>query len=81
MQPRAIIASVLFASLSGLIFSIHAAESGALQFVQPDLQLGALTNGQVVSITFDADKSLGRGRQNCQRGHLLSLHLGAKVAG
>ena len=53
MQPRAIIASVLFASLSGLIFSIHAAESGALQFVRPDLQLGALTNGQVVSITFE----------------------------
>ena len=53
MQPRAIITSVLFASLSGLIFTIHAAEAGALQFVQPDLQLGALTNGQVVSITFE----------------------------
>jgi len=52
MQPRAIIASVLFASLSGLIFSIHAAEAGALQFVQPDLEMGALTNGQDVSMTF-----------------------------
>ncbi len=44
MKPRAIIASVLFASFGGWIFSIHGAEAGALQFTRPVLQLGTLTN-------------------------------------
>jgi len=52
MKSRAIIASVLFASFGGFLFSIHAAETGALQFINPDLQLGALTNGQNVPVTF-----------------------------
>jgi beta-xylosidase len=50
MKSRAIAAAVFLASLGG--FSVHAAETNALQFVNPDLQLGALTNGQEVSVTF-----------------------------
>jgi beta-xylosidase len=52
VQRSAIIASALFASLGAVIFNVRAAETGALQFVQPDLPLGALTNGQEVSVTF-----------------------------
>ena len=50
MKSRAIATVVLLASLGG--FNVHAAETNVLQFVNPDLQLGALTNGQEVSVTF-----------------------------
>ncbi len=53
MKSRAKSAVFFFISLAGLILSVHAAETGALQFVRPDLQLGALTNGQDVSMTFE----------------------------
>jgi beta-xylosidase len=52
MKRCAIFAAILFASLGGFISIGHAANAGALQFVDPDLQLGALTNGQDVSMTF-----------------------------
>ena len=52
MKLRAITAAVFLASLGGFSFNIRAAETGALQFVQADLQLGALTNGQDVTMTF-----------------------------
>jgi hypothetical protein len=52
MHHRVIIATILFAGLGGLLSSAHAAEARALQFVQQDLQLGMLTNGQDVSMTF-----------------------------
>jgi len=52
MKLRAITAAVFLASLGGFSFNVRAAETGALQFVQADLQLGALTNGQDVTMTF-----------------------------
>lgn len=52
MKLRAIIATVLFTGLAGLVFSIHAAETNALEFVQPELDLGTITNGQTVSVSF-----------------------------
>src|ERR1035438_10930639 len=52
MKRCAIIAFIIFASLGGFISIIQAADAGALQFMDPDLQLGALTNGQDVSMTF-----------------------------
>ena len=52
MKPRAIAAAVFFASFGALIFGVHAAETDALQFVNPDLHLGAITNDQDVSVTF-----------------------------
>jgi len=52
MKFRATIASILFAGLGGSLFNVRAVETGALQFISSDLQLGALTNGQNVSMTF-----------------------------
>jgi len=52
MKLRAIVATVLFASLAGLAFSVHAAETNALEFVQPELDLGTVTNGQTVTVSF-----------------------------
>jgi arabinan endo-1,5-alpha-L-arabinosidase len=52
MKPCAVIAAIIFAGLGGLTFSVHGAETNALQFINPDLQLGALTNGQDVPVTF-----------------------------
>ena len=55
MKPRVIIAAILLAGWGGWISNIHGAETepGALQFMQPVLQLGTLTNGQTVSMTFE----------------------------
>jgi beta-xylosidase len=50
MKSRVIAAAVFLASLGG--FNVHAAETNALRFVNPDLQLGALTNGQDVTVAF-----------------------------
>jgi beta-xylosidase len=52
MKPWAIAAAIVFATCGGFISIVYAAEADALQFVQPDMQLGALTNGQDVSVTF-----------------------------
>ncbi len=52
MQSRAMAGAIFFASLGGFIFNVHAADAAALQFVNSDLQLGVLTNGQDVSMTF-----------------------------
>ena len=52
MKPRAIIAAVLFAGVANLVCTIHAAETNALEFVQPELDLGTVTNGQTVSVSF-----------------------------
>ena len=52
MKLRAIIAIVLFASLATLVFSSRAVETNALEFVQPELDLGTVTNGQIVSVSF-----------------------------
>ena len=52
MKLRAIIAIVLFASLAALVFSSRAAETNALEFVQRELDLGTVTNGQTVSVSF-----------------------------
>jgi hypothetical protein len=46
-------AIIVCTCLGSLIFKVHAAETNALQFVNPELQLGALTNGQDVSMTFN----------------------------
>ena len=52
MNRRAILAAAFFAGVGGLFSGIHAAEPDALQFINPDLPLGALTNGQDVSMIF-----------------------------
>ena len=52
MNRRAILAAAFFAGVGGLFSGIHAAEPDALQFMNPDLPLGALTNGQDVSMIF-----------------------------
>jgi beta-xylosidase len=52
MKLCPLIAAVLFASLDGSLFRVPAAEAGALQLVPPDWQLGVLTNGQNVAVTF-----------------------------
>ena len=52
MKLRAILAAALFAILAGLVFSSRAAETNALEFVQPELDLGTITNGQIVSVSF-----------------------------
>ena len=52
MKSCAIAGASFFAGLGGFILNVHAADAGALQFVNSDLQLGALTNGQDVDVTF-----------------------------
>src|ERR1017187_7578980 len=52
MEPRTIIAFIVCACFGASILNIHGVEAGAVEFVNSDLQLGALTNGQIVSVTF-----------------------------
>jgi hypothetical protein len=52
MKLSAILATALFTGLAGMVYSSRAAETNALEFVQPELDLGTVTNGQIVSVSF-----------------------------
>jgi arabinan endo-1,5-alpha-L-arabinosidase len=52
MKLRLATAFVIFACLGVLTCGVHGAETNVLQFINPDLQLGALTNDQDVPVTF-----------------------------
>jgi hypothetical protein len=52
VKLRATIASVLSAGFGTLIFSVHGAGVEALQFVNPDLQIGAVTADTNVPVMF-----------------------------
>jgi beta-xylosidase len=52
MNPRAIIEATLSVCFGALIFCAHGAETETLQFVNPDLQLGAVAADQDVPVTF-----------------------------
>jgi hypothetical protein len=52
VKLRATIASVLSAGFGTLIFSVHGAGAEALQFVNPDLQIGAVTADTNVPVMF-----------------------------
>jgi Glycosyl hydrolases family 43/Protein of unknown function (DUF1573) len=52
MKSRTIIAAMLSVCFGALIFCAHGAETEALQFVNPDLQLGAVAADQNVPVTF-----------------------------
>jgi hypothetical protein len=57
MKPCAFRLAVFSACFGILAFDVHAAGTNALQFINPELQLGALTNGQDVSMTFTLTNS------------------------
>ena len=52
MKFRALLACLLSAGCLGLIWSLHAAEAGAVQFANPDLKLGPVGADQDVRVTF-----------------------------